>query len=188
MAARGEGTSRFQRIGAVEKFLDSNNGDQVTALGAWTRVKEESGAQGLEAYLAEVRTNWVDNYRKLLEQITVPVILFYYSPRPIDEKIDLESPLGKNPMGRFPQMVNEDCINEVKRLCNGYVECFSDRNLGHPLVSRFTGELVEADYSLLGRDFPPIKETHNTYYPSAEMHEDAAAKLADTVVALANKS
>ena len=76
----------------------------------------------------------------------------------------------------FPQLVEGASIDTVAAQCDRYVECTSVRNHKHLLTSRFTGEPVEVDNSVLD----PRMQTRwkrNWYYPSPEMHEDAAANL-----------
>jgi hypothetical protein len=51
--------------------------------------------------------------------------------------------------------------------------------MGQILVSRFTGRPIgELEHSALGDEFVKLPHmSHNTYYPSAEMHEDAREAL-----------
>jgi hypothetical protein len=60
--------------------------------------------------------------------------------------------------------------------CDAYVECVTRRGLPQRLVDR-EGKptTVMHSYNLLN---PEVRtETHNNYYPSPEMHEDAANAL-----------
>jgi hypothetical protein len=51
--------------------------------------------------------------------------------------------------------------------------------MGAPLISRFTGQpLGEVEHGALGSEFEQLPHmSHNVYYPSAEMHEDARDAL-----------
>jgi hypothetical protein len=86
-------------------------------------------------------------------------------------------------MGDFPHLVDGKSVREVAAACAGYAECLSSRGMGQPLVSRFTGQPIEEiEHSALGDEFADIPHmTHNTYYPSAEMHEDARDALLPVV-------
>ena len=128
----------------------------------------------------------------MIEKIKVPIILFWYSRRPQDEPTNysLEGDLYKN-MGEFPQFVDSKSVTAVADKCAAFAECRSARNTGHPLVSRFTGKPVEIDHSSMsksgsvkGNQSHFISVTHNEYYPSSEMHEDAAETLVKHINAL----
>jgi hypothetical protein len=185
MSARGEPSSRYEATGAVEMLRDRKTSEVLHTGEAWRRVKLGS-TEEIQQYLKEIRASWVDNYRHLLSKIKVPVILFWYSKREQDEPIDLHTTVMEKSMGEFPQFVDAACVRAVRELCDGYAECLSTRNTGHPLVSRFTGEPAVADFNVFGRGFD-IKESVNFYYPSQEMHEDAVPPLRDAVAALAKK-
>src|SRR3546814_19343093 len=79
----------------------------------------------------------------------VPVLLFWFAPRAPDEAIDAAAVGPAALLGRFPQLVDGVALAAVREACEGYAECRSERNAGHPLVSRFTGEPVELDYARL---------------------------------------
>lgn len=185
MSARGEPSSRYEATGAVEMLRDRKTGEVLHSGAVWARVKQGTPAE-IQQHLTEIRGNWVESYRRLLAKIKVPVILFWYSKREQDEPIDLKTTVMEKSMGDFPQFVNGACVSAVKELCDGYAECYSTRNTGHPLVSRFTGAPTVADFNVFGRGFD-IKETHNFYYPSPEMHADAVPPLIAAINALAKK-
>ncbi|CNH06813.1 Uncharacterised protein [Mycobacterium tuberculosis] len=86
--------------------------------------------------------------------------------------------------GEFPQLVDGSSIDSVAAACAGYVECTSTRNRGHPLRSRFSGEPVEVNNAILDPRLPG-QWTHNWYYPSPQMHEDAAMNLTTPVNTIA---
>lgn len=186
MSARGEPSSRYEATGAVEMLRDRNTGEVIHSGEAWRRVKLGTPEE-IQRHMKEIRGSWVENYRRLVAKVKVPVILFWYSKRQQDEPIDLNTTVMEKSMGDFPQFVDGACVRAVKELCDGYAECYSTRNTGHQLVSRFTGEPTVADFNVFGRGFD-IKETHNFYYPSPEMHEDAVPPLLDAIRTLANKN
>lgn len=185
MSARGEPSSRYEATGAVEMLRDRKTGEVLHSGAAWARVKQGTPEQ-VQQHLKEIRASWVGNYQRLLAKVKVPVILFWYSKREQDELIDLNTAVMEKSMGEFPQFVDAACVRAVRELCDGYAECYSTRNTGHPLVNRFTGEPTVADFAVFGRGFD-IKETFNFYYPSPEMHEDAVPPLVAAINALAKK-
>ncbi len=193
MAARHAGNSRLQADGYVEFVLDRRTGESVPSWAAWKRIIVEEPDNVLR-YVEESRRAWIDTSLQLLSRITVPVIFFYYSRRSPDYQIDADAieaqrerlrqgtdsgPFVEGLMGDFPHLVDGRCVREVAAACAGYAECLSARGMGQILVSRFTGRPIgEVEHSALGDEFVKLPHmSHNTYYPSAEMHEDARAAL-----------
>uniref|UniRef100_UPI0030EBEA55 hypothetical protein n=1 Tax=Rhizorhabdus argentea TaxID=1387174 RepID=UPI0030EBEA55 len=80
--------------------------------------------------------------------------------------------------------VNSASVNEIRPLFDDYVECRSTRNYGYQLVSRFTGEPVEVDGGSMAAYSEGVKWSTNHYYPSPEMHEDAADALTGSLARL----
>jgi hypothetical protein len=193
MAARHAGNSRFEPDGYVEFVIDRRVGDSIPSWAGWKRVIVEEPDKALR-YVEETRQAWIDISQTLLSRIEVPVIFFYYSRRPAEYQIDfaaieaqraqLQQGIDSGPfvdglMGDFPHLVDGRCVREVAAHCTGFAECLSSRGMGHALVSRFTGKpLLDIEHSALGDEFVKLPHmSHNTYYPSPEMHEDACQAL-----------
>lgn len=127
----------------------------------------------------ETRRAWVDSNRRLLAAIEVPTILLWFSRRAPEYSFGLRN--VNVLFGEFPQLVNAAMVGQVRDLCSHYVECISDRGSPQPLISRHTGLPTTVDPA---RDRPDLGGgqpwTHNRYYPSPEMHEDAATSLLQT--------
>lgn len=135
----------------------------------------------------ETRRAWIESHRRLLARIEVPVILFWFSrrhPAYVARVNSLDSLFGE-----FPQLVDSQMVAQVRDLSDSYVECVTDRGNPQPLISRFTGEPVKVDPAL---DRPDLGGrglwTHNHYYPSPEMQEDAAEALFNACETILNKS
>jgi hypothetical protein len=73
-------------------------------------------------------------------------------------------------------MVNEMMIEAIAPRAAAYVQCISSRGKPHLLKNRMTGEPAMI---ALGND-RQLRD-RNLYYPSPEMHEDAAATLLPTI-------
>jgi hypothetical protein len=147
----------------------------------------------IEEYVAELRASWVRTNLELISRLDVPAILFWFSTRTPHETVDysLEGNVFEN-MGAFPQFVDQASLDAVAAKCAGLVECTSTRNRGHVLVSRFTGDPVVVDHGALfgpragraGRRPQLLSPARNDYYPSPEMHEDAADALVAGIIDL----
>ena len=181
MAARQCGNSRLQSLG-TDLVRDSRHGDDIPAHMAWQRILEEEPSN-LDRYIAESQTNWIDQYEQLLRQIDVPVILFYFSVKQKDTDPPLDAKNANALLEPFPQLIRESSIDTVAARCDDFIECTSTRNHGHYLKSRFNGEPVEVDNSVLDPRMT-VRWKRNWYYPSPEMHEDAAASLLRAAAAL----
>lgn len=196
MAARHESNSRFEADGYVEFLKDRRTGESMTSAAAWQRIVAEEVDQ-VERYVEETRRNWVETSRKLIERISVPVIFFWFARRKPDYEIDRAAIArqaksrreGKDEghfvdglMGDFPHLIDGPTARAVAEMCDDRAECLSARGMGQPLINRFTGAPVgDLSFEALGKEFTQLHQTHNVYYPSAEMHEDACAVLLPTV-------
>ncbi|MET0984599.1 MAG: DUF6473 family protein [Steroidobacteraceae bacterium] len=194
MAARHAGNSRFEPDGYVEFVIDRKVGDSIPSWAGWKRVVVEELDNALR-YVDETRKAWVDISLDLISRITVPVIFFYYSRRKPEYQIDMEAvkkqaevirsgadngAFVEGLMGDFPHLVDGASVRQVAAACAGYAECLSARGMGQALVSRFTGKPLkeQLEHSALGAEFVNLPQmSHNWYYPSPEMHEDARDAL-----------
>lgn len=194
MSGRSESNSLFDS-GGLEYLTRRSDGVRLGADAAYTDLLEGNGfwqnqpvgqryfrwinrnlrKGGVKKVVAETRLNWVANYHSLLNQITVPKILLWFSMREPDyqEKYHHVCFL----FNQFPQLVNSWMVQKVSNDCETYVECVTKRGIPQPLFSRFTGEPVTIDPSRDRSDLGGKLWTHNTYYPSPEMHEDVATAL-----------
>ena len=121
--------------------------------------------------------------KALIEAIEVPVILFWYSRRAPGwnrtkrlmwnwQRYDDVNAM----FGDYPQLVNARMMNEIKPHADAYVECVTSRGSPQPLINRFTGKPALIDRK---NDRPDLhgQFSENAYYPSPQMHEDAAESL-----------
>ncbi|WP_340318001.1 DUF6473 family protein [Rhizorhabdus argentea] len=176
MTARTEPNSAFAPYGFVESLFDIAAQKPITSMEAWTRIFNEEPDKAPQ-YVAESRANWLRRHHELLDRITVPVILFYFSDRPLDQPIDYDARSTLEIMRGFPHFVDVPSVEALKPRCAAYAECTSVRNFPHPLMSRFTGEQVEVNSGAILSYAEGFKFTVNDYYPSSEMHQDAAVVL-----------
>ena len=136
--------------------------------------------------IRETRQNYLNATLDLLKLITVPKILLWFSVRTPDEAeklsrwnfvvkrasnqsnlikkvcqhIPLLKPYTNPPVGIFPHFVNREMIEAMKSASDFVVECSSSVGLPQ-LMRNSAGKVVRED----------------NYYPSPEMHQQAAKLL-----------
>jgi Domain of unknown function (DUF6473) len=171
MSGRSESNSLFESKGG-EMLLRHSDNKTLGAAPAYRELLATKDYGLIYEILLETRRNWVRNYIKLLNDIKIPKILFWFSVRSLDYTLDFND--VHKFFGEFPQFVTSEMVEILKKYSDEYVECVSNRGLPQPLFSRFTGK----PFSITKRkDLGGGKKTHNDYYPSPEMHEDATALL-----------
>ena len=187
MSARHEANSRFAADGYVEYLRDRKSGDSIDAVSAWCRVFEEE-PDSIARLVAESQANWLESMKRLRAAITVPVIFLWFAPRkpPPPAWSELLAEVGRRPLvelvrrmyGPFPQLVDAAMADEAAAMCNVAVSCVSERGMGAPIINRWTGKPIDPiDYRDRGVEYIALATNRNDYYPSPEMHEDAAAAL-----------
>lgn len=192
MAARHESNSRFEADGYVEYVRDRQRGDSVDSGTAWRRIIDEEINKAPQ-YVAETRASWLATMQQLVDAITVPVVFFWFSRRERDYEIDWEAIREQKARrdrgeftghfidglsGDFPHYVDGPTARGAAAMCDGEATCLSRRGMGATLINRHTGKPIDpADYAGAGPEFQALRAGRNLYYPSIEMHEDAAEAL-----------
>jgi hypothetical protein len=168
MSARNEGNSLFEG-GGRGSLKDRSTGERMRGEKAFERLLASGDQALVKRIVGETRETWIASYNKLLSLIKVPTVLLWFSIREprYTEGYDSVHEL----FGDFPHLVNEKMVESVRARCDAYVECVSTRGRPQAMRNRFTGK--PTCYVL-----PDGGEiTENSYYPSPEMHQDAASLL-----------
>ena len=187
MAARHEANSRFAADGYVEYLRDRVRGDSIDTVSAWSRVLEET-PDDAPRFVAESQASWLESMRRLRAAITVPVVFLWFSQQKPAAPAwpELLAEVGRRPtvelvhrmFGAFPQLVDAAMAKEAAAMCTAAVNCVSERGAGAPLINRWTGKPIDpANYENRGVEYVALATGRNDYYPSPEMHEDAATAL-----------
>lgn len=199
MSGRSEDNQLFQSNG-LEYLVDRATGEKLSADDAYGRLLEKHAITGVPSpiarvvrtvhaprevrdVLSETRANWLANYRELFSEIRVPIVLLWISKRRPGlhhsgklvwwwQRYDTVHAM----FGKFPQLINGTMMRQISGEAGAYVECVTSRGSPQPLFDRFTGEPTTINTSDDRPDFTDVW-THNAYYPSPEMHEDAADQL-----------
>ena len=135
--------------------------------------------------MRESRRNWLQQYVDFLEAIAVPKVLLWFSKR---RPFYIPSYNERRALfGAFPHMVNHEMVGRIKSFADYYVECVTERGSPQVLIDRFTGLPTSIDLSAdvkpgRGNDTDGLRLYSgvwhaNSYYPSPEMHIDAANAL-----------
>jgi hypothetical protein len=189
MSGRSESNSLFDS-GGLEYLTRRSDGVKIGAQQAYDEVLRNYDKKYVKELIAETRLNWVNNYKLLLEEIKIPKVLFWFSTRKsyyteiylCKKYAGIPAFFGKSNagalFGKFPQLVNPEMINQIRQYSDEYVECISKRGMPQVLISRFTGKPITIDPGLARKDLGNGKrQKYNNYYPSPEMHIDAANAL-----------
>lgn len=172
MSGRSESNSLFDSSGG-EYLTRLSDGAKLGADAAYKQLLKEKQAY-VKEIVTETRQNWVNNFRTLLQEIKIPKVLFWFSNRHSSYQEDYDSVYSL--FGSFPQLVNSKMISQIRKDCDEYVECVSNRGRNQLLISRFTNQpatpnAVREDLGYWG------SKRYNNYYPSPEMQVDAAIAL-----------
>jgi hypothetical protein len=169
MSGRSESNSLFESDG-VGFYRRRRDGQEMGCDQAFAELLKTQSKATLTRIVEETRQSWIASYRKLTSRITAPKILFWFATRPPDYARSFANLSGL--FGVFPQLVDRRMVGEVQRQCDRYVECVSKRGLPQILVDRSTGERVA-----ITDPWTSAPWNANWYYPSPQMHEDAANAL-----------
>jgi hypothetical protein len=168
MSGRSESNSLFYSRG-LGYYTRVSNGSTIGCDEAFKELLLTSEEIFIKRIVAETRQNWISSFKCLLQAVKVPKVLFWFSTRrPYYKEEYLSLP---KLFGEFPQLVNSIMVQQLKSYSDAYVECVSSRGLPHILTSRVTGHPTTV------KDAWGEPWTKNWYYPSPEMHIDAADAL-----------
>lgn len=173
MSGRSQANSLFNTAGHGLRGVHMTDGRELSADQFYTWLMGQN-IQLARKVVAETRENYVEAMTKLLRAIKPPKILFWFSLRRPEYQECWELPLWRL-WGDFPQFVNRAMMDELQERADAYVECVSRRGWPQPLFDRSGNPASFEDVSLLTSE--TVVKFENRYYPSPEMHEDAAALL-----------
>ena len=128
------------------------------------QIAEEDGEKFIEVE-KELKTAWVARTRLMLESIQTKKILFWFSERAPNEE---PRTADKKTKLKYPHYVDQAMLDAVTPFVDKVVYCISNEGLPQSLL--IDGEAVlQTPFGM------PVRE--NRYYPSPEMHQQAAEVL-----------
>jgi hypothetical protein len=169
MSGRSDSNSLFESDG-VGFFKRRSDGRSLSSDEAFAELLQTQTRAVVERSVEETRECWGSSYRRLLAGIVPRKILFWFATRTPHYRQGWQDVQAL--FGPFPQLVNATMVADVRRECDQYVECVTNRGLPQLLVDRFTGLQTAVSDPWTSRPW-----AENWYYPSPEMHEDAARVL-----------
>jgi hypothetical protein len=184
LSGRSQSNSLFHTVGHGMYGVNLVDGRELSAdqFYTWLLSQDEQLARKI---VAETRENYVLAMTALLDAIKPPKILFWFSVRRPEYQERWELPLERL-WGEFPQFVNQTMLDRLRSHCDSYVECVSRRGSPQPLFDRNGNPTSFKAFSLSSAE--GVMKTENRYYPSPEMHEDAAELLVPACRKLLNGS
>jgi hypothetical protein len=132
-------------------------------------------AQKLDRAVNESRAGYVELMKQLIDAIPSKVHLLWFSDR--EPFYEMRFDHFNSLFGEFPQFVNEDVVSALKPHAAGYIHATTKRGRPQYLYNRF-GAGISKTVDVFPRHNPPYE---NYYYPTPEMHEDAAVAIADAI-------
>jgi Domain of unknown function (DUF6473) len=172
LSGRSQSNSLFCTTNHGMLGLNLAEGREVTANDFYTWLMNQD-EQLVRKIVAETRDNYVLAMTQLLHAITPPKILLWLSVRSPEYPEHWGLPVWRL-WGEFPQLVNREMIDRLQTHADIYVECISRRGLPQRLFDRSGNPTSFKPFHPFGGT---TMKTENSYYPSPEMHEDAAALL-----------
>lgn len=169
MSGRSESNSLFNSKG-LSALSRVSDGTTISAIEAYKELLQQQDKKFIKKIIAETRNSYCHNYKQLLQNIEIPKILFWFStrrPRYWERYKNIGTLFSE-----FPQLINWSMIKNIRQYSDEYVQCVSRRGRPHVLVSRFTGQPTEV-YNKWGEN----NWKKDYYYPSPQMHIDAANAL-----------
>jgi hypothetical protein len=169
MSGRSEGNSRFESRG-VGHYTRRSDGVEMSSDAAFEELIRTEPQSVVADIIQQTRVNWLASYRTILAKVTSPTVLFWFSARRPSYRETFDG--VSNLFGPYPQLVNAAMVRSVRPQCDAFAMCVSRRGLPQTLVDRDTRAPVS-----ISDPWTASLWEKNWYYPSPQMHEDAAAAL-----------
>ncbi len=177
-----------RRMGAAAAFAELLRGPEtIHNLPLPARVRRKLAnlviRSRARAIVTDLRNAWIRSSLQLIERIEVPVILLWFSKR---APAYLEGYATHSQLfGEFPHLVTPQMLAPLRSGAAAYVEAVTAAGSPQPLFSRFTGEPTTVNPANDRPDLAVKPWSENLYYPSPEMHRDAASCLLNSPEAMA---
>lgn len=167
-SGRSSSTSQFDNQRGGRNFGSVLANNRWVAYEDYFRHEFERGDRELtERIVAETRDDFGFMLAELGRLLRVPAVLLWLSRRVPDYEIDWSTTFGI--LNDYPQLIDRAVLDRVTPHFSGYVECASTSGLPQ--------RLWRADEAVAGTNREESGWLVNVYYPSPEMHREAADLL-----------
>ena len=167
LSGRSESNSLFDNSATGDLFgVRVRDGKRMRFEDFLSELLAAGSPELVKRAVQETRARYARHMALLLDAILSPTVLFWFSSRSADYEEDYSSVGGI--LAAFPQLVNRATLSEIRTHANAYVECISEAGLPQKLWKAelgVDGTTTEGSWLV------------NRYYPSPEMHAEAAALL-----------
>lgn len=145
------------------------------------------GRQVVRQLVQETREDWQARFHDLLALTKAPKVLLWWSRRPPHHRPRFHSVPAM--FGDYPHLIDAPMVAALAARCDAYVECVTSHGSPQLLRDRRTGAPTTVQPALAGSGEPAtVRWTHNAYYPSPEMHADAATALREPLQRLLERT
>jgi hypothetical protein len=168
LSGRCGSNSRYTTV-RIQLGIRHDDYEVVPPVEFWRYAEKKYGKRRINKLVKETRRDYLYKMLTLIRSIKVPKILFYIStlkPEELPERM---------PNSPFPHFIRRWMIEEMAKFCDEYVECVSNRGMPMKLYDK-NGNPTAVKRPYWDSHLPPMAQ--NIYYPSPQMHEDAAELLA----------
>jgi hypothetical protein len=175
MSARSAMQNRYMSSvnGRASVRLTYPDGRSEECLGhhALTRIAARIPQKELADVVAETLENYLAQYRRLCEAITVPKVLLYVGRNPPIADHAAEGWTPDRLVGTHPHLITEGVYSELQSLCDVTVSVTGNEGCDKRLLDRNTG-----NYTSIKRSETLTLRTHSAYI-SPHMHVRTALAL-----------
>lgn len=167
LSGRSASNSEFRTGGGIEGHV-RRHGRQGRLEPLLAELIASEPPQTVARVLRETREDYATHFAALLDEVGTRTVLFWFARRTPDYTAGLDT--LPNLLGGFPQLIDRATLDAFRPHADEYVECVSSRGLPQRLW--VSDEAVEGT-----RRDPTDGYLYNRYYPSPDMHRDAADAL-----------
>lgn len=172
MSGRSESNSHYHSYLGRNILKRVSDQSQIIDTDAYNEILRKNSLDLVRKIVQETRYSWLRNTTTLLERIQPKTCLLWFSERKPEYKTSFNS--VQSLFSKFPQLVDESLMDAVKVIPSDYVECVSSIGLPQKLVKQNSQIAAQVSY---GYGDKVKTSEYNKYYPSPEMHVEAAKLL-----------
>lgn len=180
---RNSAMESADELASVILKVGESKGKKVLGHHALKMMGAELSDRELATLHDETISNFMDQYKKLLEKIKVPKILLYVgrkAPLSVASTAEAKAARFKEP-GLHPHLIDSAVVSTLGSMCSASVVLSEDLGSKKNIVNRFNGK-----HASIKRESGLLLSTHEAYI-SPYMHAKAAVDLFQPINSLLSK-